>query len=249
MAACQHFITSAYATFTHASFTTANSWSAQNSQSQRILWLLEELGIEYNLMKYTRVEGRAPKEMRAIQRLGRAPTLVTAEGRTIIESSAIIAYLIKTYDADGWFASEDWLKDEQLTSFAGASLGMMTVLEITLEIVVKRTPWPVSYIMRAAQRGFQNAFTAAEFKKNLEYLESELGDGEWFNGKHLSRSDFMLFWPVDLIATRDWIDYAKDYPRLDAWRKRALDREAWKRALEKGNGYDLTALGQVQKSP
>jgi glutathione S-transferase len=238
-----------YPTFTHATSAPANPWTTQNSQSQRILWLLEELGIEYNLVKHQRVDGRAPKEMRAVQQLGRAPTLVTAEGRAIIESSAVIAYLIKTYDADGRFASEDWLKDEQLTSFAGASLGMMTVLEITLEIVVKRTPWPVSYVMRAAQRGFQNAFTAAEFKKNLEYLESELGEGEWFNGKHPSRSDFMLFWPVDLIAARGWIDYAKDYPKLDAWRKRALDREAWKRGLKKGNGYDLTALGQMQTSP
>lgn len=197
----------------------------------------------YNLVLHSRVEHRAPKELTRIQRLGRAPTLVTADGRPIIESSAISTYLLKTYDTEGRFASEDWIRDEELTSFAGASLGMVNTLQLTLEIVAMRTPWPFVYIMRAAQKGFNKAFTGAEFKKSLEYLESELGDREWFNGEHLGRSDVMLQWPIDLIATRGWLDYAKDYPKLDAWRKRILNSPAWKRGLKKGNGYDLTTFG------
>jgi glutathione S-transferase len=189
------------------------------------------------------VEHRAPKELTKVQRLGRSPILVTAEGRPIIESSAISAYLLKTFDTEGRFASEDWVRDEELTSFAGASMGMINTLELTLEIVVERTPWPFVYIMRAARRGFNKAFTGAEFKKNLEYLESELGDREWFNGASMSRSDVMLIWPVDTIATRKWIDLAKDYPKLDAWRKRIQSSPAWKRGLEKGNEYDLTTFG------
>lgn len=186
---------------------------------------------------------RAPKEMTKVQRLGRSPTLVTAEGRPIIESSAISAYLLKTYDSEGRFAGEDWIRDEELTSFAGASMGMINMLELTLEIVAGRTPWPFVYIMRAVRRGFNKAFTGAEFQKNLEYLESELGEREWFNGTHLSRSDVMLIWPVDNIAVRGWVDLAKDYPKVDAWRKRILSSPAWKRGLEKGNEYDLTVFG------
>jgi glutathione S-transferase len=201
------------------------------------------LGIEYKLVLYKRAEQRSPKELSDVQRLGRAPTLVTADGRPVIESSAIVTYLLRTYDTEGKFASEDWVRDEELTSFAGASLGMINTLEMTLEIATNRTPWPFVYIMRAARRGFRKAFTGAEFKKNLEYLESELGESEWFNGKHMGRSDVMLCWPVDVIATRGWLDFAKDYPRLDAWRTRIKNSAAWKRSIEKGNGYDLTALG------
>lgn len=189
------------------------------------------------------MEHRAPKEMTKVQRLGKSPTLVTADGRPIIESSAIATYLLKTYDTDGRFASEDWIRDEELTSFAGASLGAITTLELTLEIVVMRTPWPFSYIMRAAQRGFNKAFTGAEFKKSLEYLESELGEREWFNGGHMGKSDVMVQWPVDMIATRGWVDLAKEYPKLGAWRKKILNSAAWERGLEKGNGYDLTVFG------
>jgi glutathione S-transferase len=189
------------------------------------------------------VEHRAPKELTKIQRLGRGPILVTAEGRPIIECTAISAYLIKTYDTEGRFASEDWIRDEELSSFAGASMGAINTLELTLEIATLRTPWPFVYIMRAARRGFYKAFTGAEINKNLEYLESELGDAEWFNGAHLGRSDIMLIWPVDTIAARGWIDLAKNYPKLDAWRKRAFSRPAWQRGLEKGNGYDLTVFG------
>lgn len=186
------------------------------------------------------MEHRSPKELSKIHRLGRAPILVTAEGRTIIESTAISAYLLKTYDTEGRFASEDWIRDEELCSFAGASMGGTNQLELTLELVTGRTPWPLVYIMRAARKGFWKAFTGVEINKNLAYLESELGDADWFNGARLGRSDVMLQWPVDMIATRGWIDLAKNYPKLDAWRKRIVDRPAWKRGLEKGNGYDLT---------
>lgn len=213
--------------------------SPQHSQSQRIIWLLEELGIEYKLVLYARVQGRAPPEMKSVHQLGKSPTLVTADGKAIIESSAIVAYLLKTYDTDGKFASEDWLRDEVLTSFAGASLGPVNAIELLFDIASRRTPWPLVYIARKVRGGIQRAFTSAEFEKDLQYLEGELGDREWFNGKQLGRSDVMLSFPVDTIAQRGWVDLAKDYPKIDAWRKRIWSRQAWKRGLEKGNGYDL----------
>lgn len=166
--------------------------------------------------------------------------MVTADGRAVIECTAISAYLLKTYDTEGRFAAQDWIRDEELSSFAGASMGSTNTLELTIEIAVNRTPWPIVYIMRGFRKGLQKGFTVVEIRKNLAYLESELGDAEWFNGAQLGRSDVMLQWPVDTIASRGWIDLAKEYPKLDAWRKRIFDRPAWKRGLEKGNGYDLT---------
>lgn len=73
----------------------------------------------------------------------------------------------------------------------------------------------------------------------MSYLENELGEKDWFNGDRLGRCDVMLSWPLDTIAQRRWVDFQKDYPKLGAWRKRIEDREAWKRGLERGNGYDL----------
>lgn len=215
-----------------------------HSQSQRILWLLEELGIEYNLVLHARnlKTHRAPDEIKSVQELGKSPTLVTADGHTIIESSAIAAYLLKTYDTAGKFAAENWVRDEELTSFAGSTLGAILSIEMLFDVAAKQTPWPLVYLARAARNGIQKQFTKAEFVKDLGFLEKELGEKEWFNGKTLGRSDIMLSWPCDLIDMRGYVDFDKEYPRIGAWRKRIRARDAWKRAMEKGkNEYDLSS--------
>ncbi|CZS89584.1 hypothetical protein WAI453_002742 [Rhynchosporium graminicola] len=220
-----------------------------NSQSQRILWLLEELAIEYkleyNVVLHSRgaKDKRAPKELASVHPLGRAPTLVTAEGRVLIESLTITTYLLKTYDADGRFATEDWVREDTLRSFAGASLFPLASLEMLFDLAEKNTPWPFSFIMRRIKKGFDNFFSNAEFKKDLVYLEGELGDAEWFNGKSLGQADFVMNWPLDVIAIRGYADLEKEYPKLHAWRLRVYERPAWKQALAKGNEYDLEMLG------
>ena len=183
---------------------------------------------------------RAPPELEKVSPLGKSPILVSADGITVTESSAIASYLLKTYDAAGKFVPDNWLRDDILVSFAGTSLGLVVTIELLTDIAVKQSPWPVSYIMKAIRRGLQTNFTAAEFKKAFDYLEGELGDNNWFNGKELGRSDIIMSWPFDNIAQRGWFDFKKDYPKIAAWRERIQNREGWKRSLEKGNGYDLT---------
>ena len=177
--------------------------------------------------------------MKNVHQLGKAPILVTADGRPITETSAIIAYLLRTYDTEGKFAAEDWVVDEELTSFAGASLGPIVTVELLFDIAAKRTPWPVVYLPRAIKKQIDSAFITKEFKADMDYLESMLGDKDWFNGKQLGRSDIMLSWPFDMIFQRGWMDL-KAYPKIEAWRTRVHSRDAWKRGLEKGNGFDLT---------
>lgn len=158
----------------------------------------------------------------------------------IIESSTIVTYLLKEYDTSGKFATDDWIRDDALTSFAGSSIGPVTGIEMLFDMAAKHTPWPLVYLSRAVRNSVQSSFTMAEFQKDIGYLEKELGDKEWFNGATLGRSDFMLSWPCDLISQRGWVDFNKDYPKIGEWRQRIQDREAWKRGLEKGNGYNLT---------
>ncbi|CAD6457628.1 70403aa0-6342-48bb-b9ff-29b7eaa1316c [Sclerotinia trifoliorum] len=208
-----------------------------NSQSQRVLWFLEELGIEYNLVCHKRIEGRAPPELKNVHPMGKAPVLVTSDNRPIVESSAILGYLIDTYDKEGRFAAQDKVRDEILTSFAGSTIGTISVVELIFDIVAQKSPWPLSILMGGVKSNIHKSFTGPEYATQFEYLEKELTD-EWFNGKNLGRPDVMLSWPVDFLAAKKYVDFEK-YPKILQWRNRIQNRDAWKRALEKGNGYDL----------
>lgn len=171
--------------------------------------------------------------------------LVTTTGRVVVESTAVASYLIETYDTTGKFATRDPLRDEELSSFAGSSLGPVGTVEMILHILATVPPWPISWFMGVMHAQVQKTFTTGEFTKAMRFLESELGDQEWFNGKNMGRSDIIISWPLDCAAGMKWVDFEKDYPKLAAWRKRVQERDAWKRGLEKGNGYDLSRVGQA----
>jgi glutathione S-transferase len=76
----------------------------------------------------------------------------------------------------------------------------------------------------------------------LGYLDEELGEQEYFMGKEPGRADFMISWPLDMISQNGWIDVTR-FPKVKAWHERCHARPAWKRGLEKGNGYVLTCFG------
>jgi glutathione S-transferase len=221
--------------------------STQNSQSQRILWLLEELEIPYNLsLHYRQKSGprkaRAPPELAEIHPLGKSPQLVTADGRIIAESAAIAAYLITTYDTAKRFQGDggrnDWIRDESLTSFAGASMGPIEAMKLFLDIATLQTPLLLRPLVRWMTGMIDHAFTGPELKQMLKYLEGELGGQEYFMGKEPGRADFMLSFPMDMAVAFAWFDLG-EYEGLKGWRERCQAREAWKRGLEKGNGYDM----------
>ncbi|KAF7880314.1 uncharacterized protein EAF02_007160 [Botrytis sinoallii] len=211
-----------------------------DSQSQRILWFLEELGIEYNLVCHTRVEGRAPPELKNVHFMGKAPVLVTSDNVPIAESSAILGYLIDTYDKDGRFAAQDKVRDESLSSFAGSTIGTIGMIELIFDIVAGRSPWPLSILLGGVKSNVHKSFTGPEYATQFQYLEKELTD-DWFNGKNLGRSDVMLSWPMDFLAAKKYVDFEK-YPKIFQWRKRIQERDAWKSAMEKGNGYNLAEM-------
>lgn len=133
------------------------------------------------------------------------------------------------------------MRDETLVSFAGATLGPLNAVELLFDLAAKNTPWPLVYISRRVRKGIQNFYTGPEFKKTMGYLVEQLGDEMWFNSKEPGRSDFLLSWPLDMMAHRKWVNIEKEYPTLAAWRMRIQERPAWKRGLEKGNGYDLSS--------
>ncbi|RKF60109.1 Glutathione S-transferase 3 [Erysiphe neolycopersici] len=212
-----------------------------DSQSQRILWLLEELEIEYNLELYSRHHKnlRAPPSLTEVSPLGKSPVLVSPDGRVITESSAIATFLLNKYDSIHSFENSDELRDEMISSFVGSSLGVMSILELFLDLGYKFSPWPVRWMVGIIWKSVHKNFTGKEMRLGLKWLEGELGDGEWFGGSKLSKADIMVSWPLDLIVGRGWLDLELEFPKLWEWRQKVQKRPAWRRSLLKGNGYDL----------
>jgi glutathione S-transferase len=115
-------------------------------------------------------------------------------------------YLLTTYDRGRTkkFSARDPLQDEIMTSFAGATLGPLTTLELVLDIAAKPTPWPFVYFKSFLRKKVQNKFKRKELATALSWLEQQLGGKLYFNGKEIGRCDVMLSWPLDLIAARRW---------------------------------------------
>jgi glutathione S-transferase len=97
------------------------------------------------------------------------------------------------------------------------------------------------------KNGASNRFDGPESRSILEELERELSEGPeggWFMGKEPGRADIMLEFPMSMIKHRNWVDLKSEFPGLNAWLDRVYARDAWKRSLQKGNGYDLGVFPQ-----
>lgn len=219
----------------------------QNSQSQRILWLLEELEIPYSLKLHQRPESgprkhRAPEELTHTHPLGKAPQLETKDGRVIVESLVIAKYLIDTYDTEGKFKGDgqhnDALRDDELCNLAAASVGPLMNLELVMNLLTQAMPFFIRPLFSIAQKQLQKMYTGPEFKLYFQYLNDQLDDQDYFLGANPGRADFIMKWPMDLCIENGFID-VKAYPNLDKWCTRVIERPAWKRSLEKGNGYSF----------
>jgi len=221
------------------------------AQSQRILWLLEELGIPYELKLHERQKSgprktRSPPELFETHPLGKAPLLETGDGRVISESSAIAKYLIETYDTAGKFKgsgkSNDAIRDEELSSLGGTSIGPMMFQEMFLDILTKQMPFFIRPLVSGLHGYVRKAFLGPELSALFNYLNDQLGEQEYFMGTSPGRADFLLSWNFDFCTQRGYVD-VKKYPNLDRWYTRCHERPAWKASLSKGNGYNLADLG------
>jgi glutathione S-transferase len=221
----------------------------QNSQSQRIFWLLEELSIPYDLVLHYRnplndpkAPFRSPPSLLATGPYGKAPLLITGpkdRNRYIPESAAIATYLIRTFDTEDKFGLKngDWIRDEVLMSMNLTNLTRATGMLLYLDFnTIKKGDGPGG-----------KRFDGPELRSILGDLERELKDGPsggFFMGKEPGRADIMLEFPMSMIKHRNWVDLKSVFPELDKWLERVYSREAWKRGLQKGNGYDLSVFPQ-----
>jgi len=195
-----------------------------NSRSQRILWLLEELGLPYDIRHYKRLETRlAPPELKAIHPAGKSP-VITDDGRTVFESGAIIDYLIRRHGGgrlqpDPATAAYD---DYQMwLHYAEGSAMLPLMLNL--------------YVSRLGDGGAPlQPRIDSEIANHLGYLDAHLKGREFLVGDSLTGADIQMSFIGEIAQA-----YGKRavFPNLDAWVKRLHARPAWRKALEKGGPY------------
>ena len=213
-----------------------------NSRSQRILWLLEELGLDYRIEHYRRDPDTllAPPALRAIHPLGKAPVLVDGD-QVLAESGAIIEYLGDRYGAGTLMPAQGTDSRRRCTYWLHYAEGS-AMPPLLLKLVfgrVARAPAPffVRPVARAIAAKVQRAFVDPQIALHLDYLEGELGTGAWFAGSEFSVADVAMSFPLEAAAARGGLDAGR--PRLWAWLERIHARPAYRRALERGGEYGL----------
>ncbi|WP_313517324.1 glutathione S-transferase [Pseudomonas sp.] len=210
-----------------------------NSRSQRILWLLEEIGTEYEIKRYQRDPQTmlAPPELRAVHPLGKSPVITDGE-LTLAESGAIIEYLAGRYG--DWLlpaaGSPERLRCTYWLHYAEGSAMPPLLLKLVFD---KMETAPMPFFAKPIARGIagkvKNAFINPQLRQNLDYLEGELGKNEWFAGDTFSAADIQMSFPLEAAASRGGLDASR--PRLKAFLERIHARPAYRRALERGGEY------------
>jgi glutathione S-transferase len=212
-----------------------------NSRSQRVLWLLEELGLPYEVKHYQRDPQTmlAPPALFAVHPLGKSP-VITDDGVTVAESGAIIEYLLKHHGA-GRLAPPDEIGQRRLSywlHYAEGSAMPPLLLALVFSRVAKApAPFFVRPIARAIAAKVRKAFIDPQLKLHLDFMEVEMGKHTWFAGADFSAADIQMSFPVEAAAARGGLK--QDRPNLYGYLQRIHARPAYQRALEKGGPYDL----------
>ena len=201
-----------------------------NSRSQRVLWLLEELGVPYEIVPYQRdpVTRLAPPSLKAIHPLGKSP-VIRDNGRVVAETAAIVEYLVRKYDTAGKLAppadieSPDYLAYLHWMHFSEGS----AMLPLMLKLYTARLGDAAAPLKPRID---------SELKNHFDYMEAALANQDYFVGNRFSAADIQLSFVLDAGASRGPMG---QYPRLTALHERLQARPAYQRAVQRGGPYEL----------
>lgn len=219
-----------------------------HSRSQRVLWMLEELGLPYQLVNYQRDAGTwlAPSSLRAVHPLGKSPVLQD-DGLVLAESGAILEYLADRYDSTRQLSPEllpaqaaERVRYRYWMHYAEGSAMPPLLLSLVFARVRKA---PMPFFARPIARGIadkvMNSFVGPQLKLHLDWMERELGQSPWFAGERFTAADIQMSFPIQAAATRAGSMAA--YPKLQGFLQRIQLRPAYQRATERGGALDLGA--------
>lgn len=215
-----------------------------NSRSQRVLWLLEELGLPYEIKHYQRDPQTmlAPESLRQVHPLGKSPVITDGE-LTVAESGAIIEYLVERH-GNGHLVppagSPERLRFRYWMHFAeGSAMPPLLMKLVFTTIERSKMPFFVKPIAKTISRKVQGTLVDPNLKRQLDFMEAELGKSEWFAGREFSAADIQMSFPVEASVQRAGLDASR--PKLMAFLKRIHARPAYQRALERGGPYSFAA--------
>ncbi|MDF5724668.1 MAG: glutathione S-transferase [Rhizonema sp. PD37] len=202
-----------------------------NSRSQRVLWLLEELGIEYEIKYYERDAKTmlAPESLRQIHPLGKSP-VVTDEDLTIAESGAIIEYIVDRYGNGKLAAASGTPERLRYTYWLHYGEGS-AMPPLVMKVILEH--------FGTGDSGAYDGFVAPQIKLHFDYIEGELSKSTWFVGEEFTAADIQMSFPLELLATQ--AEEVESRPKTKEFLKRIHARPAYTRALERGGKYDYAS--------
>lgn len=210
-----------------------------DSRSQRVLWLLEELGLPYEVVRYER-DARtrlAPAALRAIHPLGKSPVIQDGDV-TVAETGAIVDYLLDAY-GEGRLrpaaGTEDARRFTYWLHYAEGSAMPPLLLKLVFDLLPRRAPALMRPLVKRISDKAIAGFVDPQLRDHVGFWEAELARSEWFAGDQFTAADIMMSFPVEAGADRAF-DPA-DRPRLRAFLSRIHARPAYRRALERGGPY------------
>lgn len=211
-----------------------------NSRSQRVLWLLEELEVPYQIKCYQREASMlAPDELKKVHPLGKSP-VITDGNRVVAESGAILEYLAAHYDAEDrlkLFDDEEIIQSRYWLHYAEGSLMPLLVMKLIFSRMGKApVPWLLRPIGSAFGKGVQKGYIDPQLATHRQFIELHLTSNEWFAGSRFSIADVQMSFPIQAITARGG---AAGSPAIQAWLEKVQCRAAWQRALDKGGEIHL----------
>ncbi len=210
----------------------------ENSRSERILWLLEELGLPYEVKRYARDPKTqlAPPELLAVHPLGKSPVIVD-DGRAFAETGAIVEYLLDRYGEGRLIppaGTDERLRYTYWLHFAEGSAMPPRVMKLVFEMIPKALPFWIRPVGRLIAKGAGDSFLDPTLAKQMAFMEAEVARGGWFAGDRFTAADVMMSFPLEAADAGGAVG---DYPRLSAWLKAIHARPAYQAALARGGPY------------
>ncbi len=212
-----------------------------NSRSQRILWLLEELGLEYDIKRYERDPETmlAPDSLHKVHPLGKSP-VITDGNLTLAESGAIVEYLVDRYDTDRLAPTPNTparLRYTYWLHYAEGSAMPPLLLNLVFNEVVSKSPFFIRPVAQAIATQAKSSFIQPQIDLHLDYMEAALDKSTWFVADEMTAADIQMSFPLEEAATRGGLNASR--PKLMAFLDRIHDRPAYQQALQRGGQYDL----------
>jgi glutathione S-transferase len=200
-----------------------------NSRSQRVLWLLEELGIEYEIKFYERDEKTmlAPKSLREVHPLGKSPVITDGE-EAIAESGAIVEYIVDRYGSGRLIPPSGTPERLRYTYWLHYAEGS-AMPPLVMNLIFNR--------FGTGDSSAKDAFIAPQIKLHFDYIEGELRKSTWFTGEEFTAADIQMSFPLEMVTMQ--AELIDSRPKIKEFVERIHARPAYKRALERGGKYNF----------